>query len=71
MSVFNVEMFHEEIPSELALFDLPPTQVAVSDVYYQETQPLSQIFGDSSIEFKISGQNSIRIFGLESISALC
>ena len=30
MSVFNVDNSHEGMPSELALFDLPPIQVAVS-----------------------------------------
>ena len=46
------------MPSELALFDLPPTQVAVSDIHYQEVLPISQISGDSPIEFHINGQNS-------------
>ena len=43
MSVVNVESFHEGLPSQLSLFDLPPTQVAVSDTYYQEIRPVSQI----------------------------
>lgn len=58
MSFFNAKSFHEGMPSELALFDLPPTQVAVSDIHYQEIRPLSQISGDSPIEFLINGQNS-------------
>lgn len=52
MSVFNVDNFHEGMPSEPALFDLPPTQVAVSDIYYQEVRPLSQLSGDSPIELE-------------------
>jgi hypothetical protein len=65
MSVFNVDDFHEGMPSELALFDLPPTQVAVSDVYHQEIRPISQVSGDSPIEFKISGQNSMDYLDLK------
>ncbi len=59
MSVPNVENFHEGMPGELALFDLPPTQVAVTDTYYQEIRPMSQVSGDAPIEFRISGQNSV------------
>lgn len=65
MSVFNADNFHEGMPSELALFDLPPTQVAVSDIYYQEIRPLSQLSGDSPIEFRISGQNSMDYLDLK------
>lgn len=65
MSVFNTENFHEGMPSELALFDLPPTQVAVNDVYLQEIRPISQISGDSPIEFRISGQNSMDYLDLK------
>jgi hypothetical protein len=65
MSVFNVDSFHEGMPSELALFDLPPTQVAISDVYHQEIRPLSQVSGDSPIEFQISGQNSMDYLDLK------
>lgn len=65
MSVFNTENFHEGMPSELALFDLPPTQVAVNDIYQQEIRPISQISGDSPIEFRISGQNSMDYLDLK------
>ena len=58
MSFFHAKSFYEGMPSELALFDLPPTQVAVSDIHYQEVHPISQISGDSPIEFHINGQNS-------------
>lgn len=59
MSIFNKEEFTEGVPSELSLFDLPPTQTAVSDIYYHEIRPLSQLSGDGPIEFRISGQNSL------------
>lgn len=65
MSVFNVQNFHEGMPSELSLFELPPTQVAVSDIYFQEIRPLSQLSGDSPIEFRISGQNSMDYLDLK------
>lgn len=47
------------MPSELSLFELPPTQTAVSDIYFHEIRPLSQLSGDGPIEFRISGQNSL------------
>ncbi|MCG8049062.1 MAG: hypothetical protein JAY66_25835, partial [Candidatus Thiodiazotropha taylori] len=37
----------------------PPTQTAVTDIYFQEIRPLSQLSGDGPIEFRISGQNSL------------
>ena len=64
MSVFNKEEFSEGMPSELSLFDLHPTQTAVSDIYFQEIRPLSQLSGDGPIEFRISGQNSLDYIGL-------
>lgn len=59
MSMLNVESCHEGIPKPLALFDLPPTQVAISDVYYEEIRPVSQVTSDGPIEFTISNQNSM------------
>ena len=65
MSVFNEEKFKEGLVSELALFDLPSTQTSVTDVYYDEIRPLSQVSGDSPFEFKISGQNSMDYLDLK------
>ena len=65
MSFFNSENFHDGIPSELALFDLPVTQVAVNEIYYQEIRPLSQLLGDSPIAFKVSCQNSMDYLDLK------
>ena len=59
MSVLNRESFHEGIPSELALFDLPPTQTAVQDAYFAEIRPLSQISNDVPIEFRIAASNTL------------
>ena len=58
MSVFKAE-FKEGLVSELSVFDLPSTQTSVTDVYYDEIRPLSQVSDDSPFEFKISGQNSM------------
>ena len=58
MSVLDKVEFTEGGPSELS-FDLSPTQTAVTDIYYQEVRPLSQLAGDGPVEFRISGQNSL------------
>ena len=65
MSVLNQESFREGIPSELSLFDLPPTQVGVTNAYYDEIRPLSTVTEDSPIEFRISGQNSMDYLDLK------
>ena len=54
--MLNKEEFTEGVPSELSLFDLPPTQTAVIYIYYQEVRPLSQLTGDGPVEVRISGQ---------------
>ncbi|MES9880674.1 MAG: hypothetical protein ABW185_07315 [Sedimenticola sp.] len=59
MAKLSVESFSEAMPSELSLFDLPATQVAVTDASFQEIRPLSQISGDVPIEFRISSANSL------------
>ena len=59
MSVLNRERFHERIPSELALFDLPPTLTALQDVYFAEIRPLSQISNDVPLEFRIAASNTL------------
>lgn len=65
MSIFNEEQFKEGLVSELALFDLPSTQTSVTDVYYEEIRPLSQVSSDGPFEFKISGQNSMDYLDLK------
>ena len=59
MSVFNEAEFKEGLVSELSVFDLPSTQISVTDGYYNEIRPLSQVSDVSPVEFKISGQNSM------------
>lgn len=65
MSFLSQEGFSEGVPDELLLFDLPPTQVAVNDVYFQEIRPLSQVSNDTPIEFQITGQNSMDYLDLK------
>lgn len=65
MSVLNNEAFHEGIPMGLQLFDLPPTQVAVNNVIYQEIRPSSQVTDGSPIEFRINSSNSIEYIDLK------
>ena len=65
MSYFNEEEFREGLVSELVLFDLPATQTSVSDAYYEEIRPLSQVSSEGPFEFKISGQNSIDYLDLK------
>ena len=59
MAYFTEDSFSEGVPENLPLFDLPPTQVAVNDIYYQEIPPLSQVSDETPIEFRISGQNAM------------
>ena len=59
MSVINSESFTEGLPQELNLFSLPPTQVGVSDTYFQEIRPVSQIANDAPLEFHITAANNL------------
>ena len=65
MSVLNSDAFHEGIPESLQLFDVPKTQVAVSDVIYQEIRPTSQVSDGSPIEFRINSSNSMDYIDLK------
>ena len=59
MSVVNAESFIEGLPTQLSLFDLPPTQVAVSNSYFQEIRPVSQITNEAPLEFYIASSNNL------------
>ena len=67
MSVLNSDAFHEGIPEALQLFNLPKTQVAVSDVIYQEIRPMSQVTDGSPIEFRINSSNSVDYIDLKGL----
>ena len=57
--------FHESIAEGLQLFDLPKLQVAVSDIFYQEIRPMSQVTDGSPIEFRIHSSNSVDFIDLK------
>ena len=65
MSMQSKEAFREGVPKELELFELPSTQVAVTDIYFQEIRPLSAVTNDSPIEFQINAQNSLEYVDLQ------
>ena len=59
MAVVDPDYFVEAQPSELALFDLLPTQTGVEKIYYQQVLPVNQITDSSPIQFSISGVNGL------------
>ena len=59
MAMISSDMFQEAQPSQLSLFDLPPTQTAVEKIYFQEYRPISQLSSNSPIEFNIASQNGM------------
>lgn len=59
------KQFRDAQPSSLDLFSLPPTQTAIEKMYYQEVRPISQLSGNSPIEFTISGQNGMEYVDLK------
>lgn len=61
----TTEQFRDALPSSLDIFSLPPTQTAIERMYYQEVRPISQISGNSPIEFIISGQNGMEYVDLK------
>jgi hypothetical protein len=65
MSVLSQEAFREAMPSQLSLFDIPPTQTAVENIYFQDVRPISQISGSSPIEFQLSAQNGMDYIDLK------
>ena len=65
MSVLSAETFREAMPSQLSLFDMPPTQTAVENIYFQDVRPISQISDSSPIEFQLSAQNGMDYIDLK------
>jgi len=64
MAMFNKDFFVEGQPSELSLFDLPPTQVGVENIRMENVRPTSTISDSSPILFDISGQNGLEYLDL-------
>ncbi|XP_021357788.1 uncharacterized protein F54H12.2-like [Mizuhopecten yessoensis] len=65
MATINKDFFREAQPSQLEVFELPPTQTAVENVYYQDVLPISQMTGDSPVEFIVSGQNGMEYIDMK------
>lgn len=65
MSILSSESFREAMPSQLSLFDLPPTQTTVENIYFQDVRPISQISDSSPIEFQLSAQNGMDYIDLK------
>ena len=62
--MLNKQFFVEGQPSELSLFDLPPTQVGVENIRMENVRPTSTITDSSPILFDISGQNGLEYLDL-------
>lgn len=65
MSILSHETFREAMPSQLSLFDEPPTQTAVENTYFQDVRPIFQISESSPIEFQLSAQNGMDYIDLK------
>ena len=59
MATVSGQYVVESIPSELSLFDLPPTQTGAENIKMGSVQPTSTISENSPILFDISGQNGM------------
>lgn len=64
MAMLNKDFFIEGQPSELSLFDLPPTQVGVENIRMENVRPTSAISDSSPILFDISGLNGLEYLDL-------
>lgn len=59
MSALTKENFTETQPDELCLFGMPSTQTAVEKTYFQYVRPISQISGNSPVEFNVNASSSL------------
>lgn len=66
MSVINEESFHEGLPTQLLLFDTPPTNTSVSEISVQEIRPVSQIGDTTPLEFHLSASNDLSYLDIAS-----
>ena len=65
MSVFNEQEFKAGLMSELDLFNLPSTQMSVTEFYDEEIRPISQVTSDGPFVFRINRQNSLDYLDLK------
>jgi len=59
MSLLTNENFSELQPEELCLFGMPSTQTGVEKIYFQHVRPISQLSGNSPVEFNVNSSNSL------------
>ena len=59
MSVVNLENFHEGLCSEFSIFSLPVTQASISETYFQEIRPTSQIANGVPLELHVSSGTNL------------
>ncbi|CAC5393108.1 unnamed protein product [Mytilus coruscus] len=59
------ENFIEAQPSELQIFEIPPYQVGVESITYEECRPVSQITAYNPIEFDICANNGMDYIDLK------
>ncbi|CAC5415722.1 unnamed protein product [Mytilus coruscus] len=64
MAALSMDDFKEAQPSELSLFNLPPYQSAVEQVYFQEVRPTSQLSGNI-IDMEITGNHGMEYVDLK------
>ncbi|XP_069102147.1 uncharacterized protein F54H12.2-like [Argopecten irradians] len=64
MALLSTTTFQEMQPKELDLFTIPHTQTAVEEIFYQDCRSISQVSGQSPIEFHLSGQNGMEYLDL-------
>ena len=65
MSLITKENFTEAQPSELELFQLPPYQLGVESISFEEIRPTSQVTGYNPISFSLSGPNGMEYLDLK------
>ncbi|CAC5392217.1 unnamed protein product [Mytilus coruscus] len=65
MSLLTRESFTEAQPSELELFQLPPYQLGVESISYEEIRPTLQVTGYNPITFSLSGSNGMEYLDLK------
>ena len=59
MAALTKQNFSEMQPEELCLFGMPSTQTAVEKTYFQHVRPISQITGNSPVEFNVNSTSSL------------
>ena len=64
MALLTTQNFTEAQPSELELFQLPPYQLGVESISYEECRPTSQVTAYNPIEFNLCGQNGMEYIDL-------